>query len=67
MFLVTGSSSSRGKEKAGLVTFRTLLRSALGSRTIALVGRDDVMMSGVIQGGVLHGSCMRDCMRIIRG
>ena len=54
MFPVTGPSSSRGKEKVGVVTFRTPLSSPLGSRTSTPVERDDVMMSGVLQRGVLH-------------
>lgn len=54
MFPVTGPSSSREKEKAEVVTFRTLLSSLLGSRTSTPEG-DDAMMSGAIQGGVLHG------------
>ena len=52
---VTGLSSSMGKEKAGVVVFRTLLSSPLGSRTSTPVERDDLMMSGAIKGGVLHG------------
>ena len=55
MFPAIGLNSSRGKEKAGVVTFRTPLSPPLGPRTNTPVGRDDVMMSGVIQGGVLHG------------
>jgi len=50
MFPVTGLSSSRGKGKAGVVTFRT----PLSSGTSTPVERDDVMMSSAIQGGVLH-------------
>jgi len=49
VFPVTGLSSSRGKEKAGVVTFRTRW-----ARELARQERDDVMMSGAIQGGVLH-------------
>ena len=54
MFPVTGLSSSRGREKAEVVTLRTLLSSPLGSRTSTPEG-DDVMVGGAIQGGVLHG------------
>lgn len=55
MFPVAGPSNSRGREKAEVVMFRTLLSSSLGSRTSTPVERDDVMMSGAIKGGVLYG------------
>ena len=72
MFPVTGLSSSRGKEKAGVVTFRTplssplssLLSSLLSSRTSTPLERDDVMISGAIQGGVLHWRLHEDNKRL---